>query len=134
MATKSRKRAPVRRLPKAAQLEVSKADLDVRDRLNAVEHNIGELHDKVAAQQGVFADAGRRLAQVEGSADYWAGVSQRVKKLEDEKQTPTTTIVEQASGMSIAWCLLINDLIFGAVIGAWWYWPKIAPLFDVAKH
>jgi hypothetical protein len=120
-----RKKPAPKKLPKANVPDPTSVRQDI---------DYTSTNERVSHLDAHVTDHGKRIAQVEGSADYWSGVSERVKKLEDEKATPTTTIVEQASGMAIAWCFLINDLLVGAAIGGWYVYEFGVPSWVPWTH
>jgi hypothetical protein len=107
------KRTRVKRLPKAKQLET-----DFRRQVD-----YEGLKDRVDLIEGAVRDHGKGIRILKQDHEPFASLDKRLKTIEAEKMTPTTTVVEQASGMSIAICFLIHDLVVGAMLGGGWlYW------------
>src|SRR5581483_632181 len=96
MARQTRKKPVAKCMPKAKPPRL----LDVTGMRRDIDYE--HLRDRVDLIEGHVSDHTKRIEAIAGTADYWAGLSQHVKTLEDERATPSTTIVEQASGMSIA--------------------------------
>ncbi|MBV8895524.1 MAG: hypothetical protein JO051_03355 [Acidobacteriaceae bacterium] len=126
---------PPKSLPKAKQLE--SMDWNVIDatitRVTTLERkqiDAERLGERLDHFDAMLTDTRKDVAQIKSTAEYWAGISQRVKELEEAPPPKPTVVLEEAEALSIWWVFAVNDAVLALWFMIWWNWPTIFAWFS----